>query len=182
MSRIIIGLVGETGSGKDTAANYLKEKYGAKLMRFADPLNEILGLFFEKISKQDQQWMAVELRKRFGNDILGRALRKKVEQGEGLIVINGLRMPEDYDFVKSFAGSHVLCITADKKIRWSRVAGRGEKSDDNTTFEKFLEIETAETEIHIPEIGKKADFKIVNEKDLEFLLKSVDEIVAKIRG
>lgn len=181
MKRIIIGLVGESGSGKDTVAKYLAEKYGAKLMRFADPIKETLNIYFEQSSREDQQWLALEFRKRFGNDILSRALRKKIDGGEGLVVINGLRFWEDYDFVKSFAPGYVIYSTADQKLRWERTAGRGEKADDNITFGKFQELERVETEVHIPEIGAKADFKIVNEKDLEFLLKSVDEIMAKIQ-
>ncbi len=110
------------------------------------------------------------------------ALRKKIDGEEGLIVINGLRFWEDYDFVKSFEPGYVIYSTADQKLRWQRIAGRGEKADDDITLEKFQELERAETEVHIPEIGAKTDFKIVNEKDLEFLLKSVDEIMAKIKG
>jgi len=178
--RMVIGLVGETGSGKDTVASYLKEKYGAQLMRFADPLKDTLKIYFDQSSKEDQQWLAIEFRKRFGNDILGKALRRKVEQGEGLISVNGLRMPEDYDFVKSFTPSFVIYITADQKLRWQRVNGRDEKSDDNMSFEKFQEIERAATEVHIPEIGAKADFTIRNEKDLAYLLAETDKVMARV--
>lgn len=180
MKKIIIGLVGETGSGKDTVAEYLREKYGAKLMRFADPMKEVLGILFEKFSKQDQQWMYSKLKERFGGNVLCNALQKKVENAEGIIIVNGMRMPEDYAFIKSFENSYILYITVDQKLRWERVFNRGEKTDDKVSFEKFQEIERAETEVHIPEIGAKADFTIRNEKDLEYLLKEVDEVMAEI--
>ena len=179
-SKIIIGLVGESGSGKDTVAKYLAEKYGAKLMRFADPIKESLNLFFDQSSKEDQQWMFLEFQKRFGRDVLHRALRKKIENTDGLVVVNGLRMPQDFDFIKNFENSFVLYITVNQKLRWERTLGRNEKSDDALSFEKFQELERAETEVHIPEIGAQADFRITNEKSLEFLLKSVDEIMAEI--
>jgi len=180
MKKIIIGLAGETGSGKDTVANYLAEKYGANLMRFADPIKETLNIFFDKSSKQDQQWLFIEFKKRFGGDVLGMALRKKIERSDGLIVVNGLRMLEDLSFIKSFSDSYVLYITADQKLRWERVTNRGEKSDDNMDFDKFQEIERAETEVHIPEIGARADFTIRNEKDLAYLLAETDRIMEKI--
>lgn len=180
-NKTIIGLVGESGSGKDTVAKYLAEKYGAKLMRFADPIKETLSIYFEQSSREDQQWMYLKLKERFGSDVLGKAIRKRVEKENGTIVINGLRMPDDYDFVRSFENNYILYVTADQKLRWRRTAGRDEKADDNGTLEKFQEMERVETEVHIPEIGAKADFKIMNEKDLEFLLKSVDEIMAKIQ-
>lgn len=181
MKRIIIGLVGETGSGKDTVANYLQEKYGVRLMRFADPIKEVLGILFEKFSKEDQQWLYLKLKERFGGAVLCNALRKKVENAEGIIVINGMRMPEDYDFIKSFENSYILYITGDQKLRWQRVFNRGEKTDDHVDFEKFQEIEKAETEVHIPEIGAKADFTIKNDRGLEHLLKETDEMMAKIK-
>ncbi|MFA5994790.1 MAG: hypothetical protein WC823_07595, partial [Parcubacteria group bacterium] len=98
-NKIVIGLLGESGSGKDTVAHYLQEKYGAKLMRFADPIKETLNIYFERSSREDQQWLALEFRKRFGADILSRALAKKIADTDGIIVINGIRFWEDYDFV-----------------------------------------------------------------------------------
>jgi len=178
--KIIIGLVGETGSGKDTVANYLQEKYGATTMRFADPLNDALKIFVGDILKQDQQWISFVLREHFGNNILALALKKKIEQSDGLIVVNGVRTWDDYQMIKSFIGSQVLYVTADQKLRWQRIFGRGEKTDDAVDFSKFLEIEKAETEKHILEIGTKADFAIINEKDLEFLLAETDKIMQKI--
>jgi len=179
-NKIIIGLVGETGSGKDTVANYLKEKHSAKLMRFADPLNETLSLFFEKYSKQDQQWLVTEFRKRYGNDILCQALAKKLKETGGLVVLNGVRLLEDEKFIRNLDNSFLFYITANQKLRWKRIHNRGEKADDNSSFEKFREIEKAITETHIPKIGSRADFVIRNEKDLPFLLKSLDEAMKKV--
>ncbi len=178
--KIIIGLVGEMGSGKDTVAKYLNEKYGVLLMRFADPIKETLKIYFEQSTREDQQWMYMALKERFGSDVLGRAIRKRVESAEGIIAINGLRMPDDLVFMKSFENSYIIYVTADQKLRWERTIGRGEKADDDIIFEKFQEMERAETEMHIPEIGAKADFTIVNEKNLEFLLSEVDEIMEQI--
>lgn len=180
MKKIIIGLVGESGSGKDTAANYLKEKYDVKLMRFADPLNEILGIFFEKYSRQDQQWLVTELRERFGNDILCWAMKKKIKAEDGVFVLNGVRLLEDEKFIRGLENNHIVYITADQKLRWKRTYDRGEKLDDHVDFKKFQEIEKAVTEVNIPEIGSRADYVIKNEKDLPYLLKSIDEVMAEI--
>ncbi len=183
MKKIIIGLVGETGSGKDTVAKYLKEKYDAKLMRFKDPMEETLSIFFEKPSKEDYQWFFKSLHERFGEDILCKGLRRKIDESEAdLIVVNGLRMPCDYDFIKDYPDASILYVTADQKMRWQRVSVRGEKSDDDISFEKFQGLDKHETEIHIQEIGKKADYIIKNEKDLEYLLSETDNFLAKIKG
>ncbi|MDA3815390.1 MAG: AAA family ATPase [Patescibacteria group bacterium] len=182
MKKIIIGLVGETGSGKDTVAKYLKGKYEATLMRFKDPMEETLSIFFEKPSKEDYQWFFKSLHERFGMDILCKGLKKKIDGSEAeLIVVNGLRMPSDYDFIRSYSNSFILYVTADQKVRWQRVTVRGEKSDDDISFEKFQKLDKNETEVHIPEIGAKADYTIKNEQDLEHLLNETDKFLAEIK-
>ncbi|MDD3487636.1 MAG: AAA family ATPase [Candidatus Moranbacteria bacterium] len=180
--KIIIGLVGESGSGKDTVADYLSEKYGAILMRFADPLRETLSLYVENFSREDLQWFSFALRNRFGNKVLSETLRKRIDTvHEGIVFINGMRVLEDYDFVKSFSNSYVLYVTLDQKSRWERIYDRGEKADDAVSFEKFQEMERAEIEVSIPKIGAKADFRIENTGTREELFAKVDEIIHKLQ-
>lgn len=181
--KIILGLVGESGSGKDTVADYLKENLGAKLYRFADPLREALELYLERISREDLQWLAMKFKERFGKEILARGMRKKIEKnGSNLIAINGIRFEEDADFVKSLPNGYVLYTTLDSHLRWERIYNRGEKADDAVSYEKFLEMEKAPTEVQIPNIGKKADFRIENNGTKEDLFRQVDEIVEKLQN
>lgn len=180
--KIIIGLVGESGSGKDTVSDYLSEKYDAVLMRFADPLRETLSLYVENFSREDLQWFSFALRNRFGNKVLSETLRKKIDKiQEGIVFINGMRVLEDYDFVKSFMNSHVLYVTLDQKSRWERIYNRGEKSDDAVSFEKFQEMEQAEIEANIPKIGERADFRIENTGTKEELFAKVDKVILSLR-
>ena len=180
--KLIIGLVGESGSGKDTVADYLSEKYGAILMRFADPLRETLSLYVENFSREDLQWFSFALRNRFGNKVLSEALRKKIDPiREGIVFINGMRVLEDYDFVKSFPNSHVIYITLDQKSRWERIYNRTEKSDDKVSFEKFQEMEQAEIEVNIPKIGEKADFRLENTGTKGELFQEVDRLLKKLK-
>lgn len=179
--KIVIGLVGESGSGKDTMADYLKEKHNAHLYRFADPLREALELYFESISREDLQWLAMRFKERFGKEILSKGLRKKIERnGKDLVVINGIRFMEDYDFVKSLPNAYVLYVTLNSKSRWERIHGRGEKTDDAVSYEKFIEMEKSPTEVQIPKIGKKADFQLENTGAKEELFGKVNEIIKGI--
>lgn len=180
--RIVIGLVGATGSGKDTVADYLEEHHGVKKMRFADPLKETLAIYFDKFSKEDQGWLAVQFRNRFGDDILSRALRKRIDEGEGVIMVNGVRFWEDFHFIKSYTNSYIIFIDVDQELRWKRTTSRGEKSDDAMSFEQFKETEKhMETEKYVPELGAKADFVIKNDKDLEHLMKETDRVMKEIK-
>lgn len=176
----ILGLVGETGSGKDAVCDYLKEaKKDVFVFRFSQPLTEVLRIFFDKVKKEDQQWLATALRERFGNNILGEAIKKKIKNiKKGIVILNGIRATEEAKMVKSLGGK-IIYITADSKTRWQRIQNRGEKKDDKSAYQKFLKIEKAATEILIPTIGKKADYKIENNRSKPFLYKEILKIIKK---
>jgi len=181
MAKIIIGLVGETGSGKDTVAHYLKRRYDVQLLRFSLPLKKTLDLFFNKSSKKDQSWLYSVFKERFGEDVLHQGVRRYVEQHDGLMCVNGMRMMKDLDFIRSFKNNYVMYVTADQELRWKRVVGRGEKSDDKQSLEDFQKFEsTAETEKNIPAIGAKADFVIKNDGTMDDLLWQVDDAMKEI--
>lgn len=172
--KIIIGLTGEMGSGKDTFCNYVKENYkDVFILRFSDALTEILRIFFDSIKREDQQWLSSALRGRFGGDILVKALVKKVKSIEkGIIILNGVRRPADFEALRKIGGKLVY-ITADPEKRWERVKVRKEKADDDVSFEKFLELDKAEAESQISVIGSEADFKIENNGSKELFFKEI---------
>lgn len=176
---LVIGLVGETGSGKDTVADYLRDAYGAELTRFSDPIKKSLHLFYDNPSKADQAWMYLAFKKRFGEDALHKALARHIEKTESnLVIVNGLRMPVDETFVHGINGSSIVYVTADQKLRWKRTIARYEKADDNQSLETFVQFEaTTETERHVPAIGARADITISNEGTLEELLTEVDALM-----
>ncbi len=181
MAKIIIGLVGETGSGKDTVAHYLKRRYDVQLLRFSLPLKKTLDLFFNKSSKKDQSWLYSVFKERFGEDVLHQGVRRYVEQHDGLMCVNGMRMMKDLDFIRSFKNNYIMYVTADQELRWKRVVGRGEKSDDRQSLEDFQKFEsTAETEKNIPVIGAQADFTIKNDGTMDDLLWQVDDAMKEI--
>ena len=181
MQKIIIGLTGEIGAGKDTFCDHIAKISQEPVfsLKFSDPLSEVLKVFFDEVSREDQQWLAIMLRERFGKDILAKAIKKKINHIEkGLIILNGIRYQEEFNMIKKMAGQ-IIYITADSKLRWQRLQDRGEKKDDSAPYEKFLELEKAETESLIQEMGKEADYKIENNGSLEEFHKKVDELIGK---
>ncbi len=145
--------------------------------RFSDTLSEILMILFSEVKKEDQQWLGKVLREQYGNDILAKAMAKKIKNIEnGFIILNGIRYWEEFEMVKNLGGKNIY-ITADSKIRWQRVNKRGEKIDDPSSYEKFLEKEKAKTEILVPELGKKTDFIIENNDSIDNFYKKIDTII-----
>ncbi len=174
----IIGVVGETGAGKDTFCNIASENLSSVVcLRFSQALSDALGIFFDEIKKEDQQWMASILRDRFGEDILMKGVAKKIERAaEEVILVNGIRVKEEFQFIKNIGGD-VVYITADKKKRWERIQERGEKKDDKSSYEDFLKIDMQRPEQQIKEIGAMADIKIENNGSLEELKEKIKEIL-----
>jgi dephospho-CoA kinase len=173
---LIIGLVGETGSGKDTVANHIHKRYGVPLLRFADPLKKTLSALVDHPSKDDHAWLYDTLKERFGDDVLHMALRRQISHSAApVLCVNGLRMLRDEEFVRSFPNNFILYVTADQKLRWERTLRRGEKSDDAQSFDAFAQFEeTAQTEQAVPHIGARADVTIVNDGSLDDLLAKVN--------
>jgi dephospho-CoA kinase len=179
--KIVIGLVGETGGGKDTVAHYLDRRYNVDLLRFSRPLKKALDLFFEKSSKEDQAWLYSVFKERFGEGVLHKGIARYISQHDGIMCVNGMRMMMDLEFVRSFDRNYIIYITADQKLRHQRIVSRGEKSDDDQTFEDFQKFEsTTETEKAIPLIGKQADFVVRNDGTMDDLLWQVDDVMKVI--
>lgn len=177
---IVIGVIGKAGSGKDTVTDYLAKKYHGKVVKFADPLNEMLRVFVDHVSREDQQWLSFQMRERFGRDIFSKVLRKRISTSDSLVVLNGIRFWENMELLKSFKNNYSLFIDVNPKTRWKRIFGRKEKKDDKVSFRKFQEIDNAETEVAIEAIGQKADFIVSNEADQKTLLRSIDAIMRKV--
>ncbi len=166
----IIGIIGENGSGKDTFCGFFQKHLPeAEFLKFSDPLVAVLKIFFKEVSREDMQWLANNLRERFGGDILTKAIERKIENSEkSVFVLNGLRVMDDYLFLQK-KGGKLVYVTADERTRWERLQKRNEKKDDNVSFEEFLEREKDSTEKEIPEIGENAEFFIDNNGDLDNL-------------
>jgi len=166
---LVIGLVGTAGSGKDTAASYIKRKYGAEEFRFSYLLVETLKIFDIEISRDNLAWLMNILKRKYGKDVLTKAMKKTIQKmsRSKLVVINGIRLPSDYKLLRSFKRNVLVFLDAPAKTRWQRVCQRQEKSDDNVSFKEFQKLISAENERHIAKLGKKADFVIINDGGLD---------------
>ncbi len=183
MEKVIIGLIGETGSGKDTFCERIKKTVEEPVFcfRFSDPLSEILMIIFSEIKKEEQQWLVALLRERFGENVLGDIIVRRIKEvDKGLVILNGVRMPQEVKMLKAMGGKTVY-ITADSKTRWERVSRRAEKKDDPSSYEEFLGKEKAKSEIKISEIGKKADIKIENNGSIEDFYKKIDTVIKSFK-
>ncbi|BFT94933.1 AAA family ATPase [Minisyncoccus archaeophilus] len=180
MSKIVIGIVGKNGSGKDSVADYLVEKYLARKLVFSDMLREALSIFIdnEKIGRMDMAWFATEMRERYGEGILASGMRKRVLLSqEDIVVLSGLRDSGELDMLRSFESNCLIAIDTSAEIRWKRLQGRNKKADDAGSFVDFMKREDLETEKGIGDLITKADYLIRNDGTQEELWSVLDKLI-----
>jgi dephospho-CoA kinase len=168
----IYGLSGTNGSGKDTIAHLLRDKYG---FCFADATamltDELLkrGLTTERVNKAA---LSAEWRREHG---MAAIVDKGVElfkagDYKGLIV-GSLRHPGEADRVHELGGK-IIWTDADPRVRYDRVtkADRGRAAEDDKTYEEFLVEQEREMHptgdaatLNTAAVKEKADIFITND-------------------
>ena len=179
----VLGILGKPGAGKDTFCDYFEElNDSVEVIKFSDTLSKILLMFLDEVKREDQQWLVNQLRDRFGEDVLARATKKNIKNLEAkFILLNGVRVKDDKEMVREVGGK-LVHVKADPKKRWKRMKSRGEKKDDDVSFEKFLELDKGRSEKDIEKIGKEADFIIDNNKSKEELRARVKNLIKELNG
>lgn len=183
-NKIILGFTGQIASGKGTAVEYLKTKYGAHTYRFSTMLRDLLNRIYLPQSRENLQDISRLIREHFGEDTLAHVMAEDVKNDPGaLVVIDGIRRPDDVAFLAKLPGFVLIHISADMEKRFERITVRGENSDDTTkTFENFKKDHTNEAELKITEIAKEATETIDNNGTLKQLHEQLDRLVEKYAG
>ena len=182
MTKHIIGLVGQAGSGKGTVADILKNQYGAGYIRFSEILGELLATLGIKNTRDNFIAISKAVRKAFGEDVLSYAVEKKaLASPEELIIVDGIRRPEDIVALEPLPQFKLISIEVPAEIRFQRMKARGEKSGEkNMTWEQFRAEDEAETERSIPSVMKRAWKTISNEGTREALESNMRNIMDEL--
>ena len=176
--KLIIGLAGRMGSGKTVVCNYLHGRYGAKQMRFSQILMDILDRLYLPHEREYLQKLGHSLRTSLGEDVIVNAFEKDMERVTSRVVaIDGIRYVNEVKMLRKFEDNLLIFVDAPVDIRFRRCRARGEEGEDKIEFEEFLRAEKRETERHIDEMEKMADYRIENTKSLKELYKKVDRIL-----
>lgn len=182
MKLFVLGITGTRGAGKDTVANYLKRKYGFRVLTYTkDVLGPILKKRGKQIARENLIRLALKLRKEKGKDVLTRMISKKVGR-EGFWAISGIRYPEEDRHFRRFFGRNyrLLNVHCLLEKRYRRVKRRGTKGEARMSLEEFKKIERRETEKKIRETVKLADFLVDNNGSRKDLYKAIDGLALKV--
>ena len=180
---MIIGFVGQAGSGKGTAAHLLQEKYGAAVFTFSDILSDILNRLFLPSNRENLINMSITLRQGFGQNILAKAMSRQIESAkEEMVVVDGIRRLDDIEDLKTKTNFHLIEIMVDPKMRFERLKKRNQKPGEaEMTWEDFQAVGQKETEVTIAKVAEQAEIKLNNEGEIKDLGKQLEELINRFK-
>lgn len=184
MAKLILGIAGEMGSGKEAVSRHLVNTYNANAHNFSQILNDILNRLNLEITRENQSPLSLILRKTFGEDILAKVMyQDSVDDTADIVVVQGIRRVEDMTFLKQLPNFKFLYIDADMGIRFERIGKRGEKANDGSmSFKQFEDSHQYETEQTIMDLRNYADIVIDNNGSYPELYKQIDEFIKQNIG
>lgn len=178
---VLIGTVGYENAGKDQVSQTLTQEFGFEPHTLSDRLKDVAAIKgdFPPFDRDYLSTLSKESKAVFGNDYLiwVTAFLFYKPDASNHLVIDGLRMEEEAEALKSFENNQVAIIAVltdlpelpkldDLIDRYIRSLGRGGAKDpkENTeaNFEKFEELSEREAPNIKKTIEKYADFKIAN--------------------
>ncbi|MFX1395745.1 MAG: AAA family ATPase [Promethearchaeota archaeon] len=174
----VIGFSGLPGSGKSTAIEAIKDigtvvtmgdvvRYEAKKQGI-EPTGENLG----KIAKK--------LRELYGPSIIARKCVELIDTlNDSIIFIDGVRSIYEVEVFRNRWKFPLVVIQMNKKERLNRIASRG-RSDDSINAKEFNKRDQRELAFGIQDVIDIADYKIVNDSNIEVLKEKTKKIVLEI--
>ena len=166
------------GSGKGTVATYLREKYGAVVYRFSDPLHQMLGELWVPNTRENLAKLSLMLRQNFGEDIMGRGVREFVEQHRWeLIILEWIRRVESMWEIESMIDG-IIWIDAESDTRYQRISARWEKHGESALSQaEFDTQENLETELTLGALYSRASVIVENNGTPEELFCQIDQMM-----
>ncbi len=180
----IIGVCGRIGSGKDEVCDYIVRKYMFVKLIMSDRVNEELEKRGLPISRENQQKVSLEYKKKYGREGKGEWARRTVEYAKKnkleRIVVSGVRDSQELDVFKKHDFAMIL-VTASPETRFKRLAARKTRKDI-PDLEALKSQERKEAVIFdlYDRFEQISDFVIENEGALEDLHKETDSVMEKL--
>jgi predicted nuclease with RNAse H fold/uncharacterized protein YprB with RNaseH-like and TPR domain/dephospho-CoA kinase len=176
-SEMVVGISGKICAGKTTAARVL-EQHGWAYTRFSLVIDDEIVNRGEALDRTTRQRVGIELNRTKGQRWLCDKVLDRVS-GQKLIVVDGLRFPEDHAFFAERFGSHFihLHIKAPSEIRSHRYQ-QGER--DGLPFE-IADSQAVETKVD--ELERLANATLHNQSSLaELAINVVNSVKARCQG
>lgn len=176
-NKLIIGLIGRPGSGKDTVVEIMKEVAGARVEKFSFSqilIDEYCAHLGITPTHPNLQYIGAAIRPSW----LHRRAQKYIKSSKAdIIVIPSIRRSEDFAFIQSFPNHKLIGIVTDEKRAFERMKKRKEKlGEEHLTWYAYQALRNGAIEQEVGTLLEKAEIKITNNEGREELCAQVKAI------
>jgi uncharacterized protein YprB with RNaseH-like and TPR domain/predicted nuclease with RNAse H fold/dephospho-CoA kinase len=171
--RCVIGISGSIAAGKTTAATTLRER-GFAYARYSEVLADMLREQGHQVDRRALQEIGEEVHRKPGQRWLSSQLLSRLPADARLVVVDGLRFPEDRAFFAERYGPNFMHwhIEAPLPMRKDRYLAMGFTEAD------FEHVTSHQVERGIPALAKMAHLRLDNSTTLEAFKSRVLEAAA----
>ena len=181
---MIIGVTGNYGSGKDTAAEIL-EKMSFEHISFSDILREELKKEKKAITRENLINIGNRLRKENGPTILAKLALEKINSTNNY-VFTSIRNPSEVSLLQERSDFIMVNVTASEEVRLSRIVARNRENDPKTLKElqkkEKRENSKDKNAQQLNAVAKLAKIVIKNESSLDELKQKVQRMIQDFEG
>nr|MBT4247071.1 AAA family ATPase [Candidatus Woesearchaeota archaeon] len=181
---MIIGVTGNYGSGKDTAAEIL-EKMSFEHISFSDILREELKKEKKAITRENLINIGNKLRKENGPTILAKLALGKINPTNNY-VFTSIRNPSEVSLLQERSDFIMVNVTASEEVRLSRIVARNRENDPKTLKElqkkEKRENSKDKNAQQLNAVAKLAKIVIKNESSLDELKQKVQRMIQDFEG
>jgi dCMP deaminase len=176
---MILGITGLYASGKDTVAEFLKEK-GFFHISLSDMIREEAKKRKIPITRENLFTLGNELRAEFGSSVLAEKALEKVQDGENY-AITSIRNIDEAKTILARENAILINIVAPQAERLRRLVERNREQDPTTlkalkdAEEKEMSDDPAAMQIH--KVAKMAKITVNNDGTTEQLKEKIDRLV-----
>lgn len=182
---LIIGVVGQIASGKGVLVKYLTGHLGFVSFSLSSVVHaELKKKRIKEITRKTLQDMGDKLRREYGDDVLAQRIIKAIkEQKKGLVVVEGIRNPEEIKFLKKNPNFILIGVKAKRELRFKRLINRG-KEWDPKNYNDFLKVDRRDLGVGQDRSGQQVEkcltycnYMLTNNKDLKDFEKKIEKLL-----
>lgn len=183
MKKIILGFTWEMWCGKDTAAEFIFDKFWWKKFKFSSSLRDVLDRVHVDKTRDNLASLSTALRWLYWQDILAKIMYHDVlDSNEKLILIDWVRRNDDIIHLNKLPEFKLVYIDTSLENRFERISKRWENVDDIwKTIEQFKKEQLHEAEIQIRWLKDMAHFVVDNNWLMDDFYSQITDIINKLR-